>query len=59
LNHKYFDDATDVASFAKLYDELKEFEALDEKFAGAYIPSLKMLIEYAIAHVEEFAKLVR
>ncbi len=55
LNKAFFDKAESVEEFAKLYDELKEFEILDSGFESCFVPARKRLLEYSLAHMAEVA----
>ena len=54
LNKELLSNPKTVQEFAQLYDELKEFEIIDERFAQLNEPTLKLMIDYAMAHLEEF-----
>ncbi len=54
LNKKILDDAQSVEDFARLYDELKEFEILDERYISLNEPTTRLLLNYAMEHLEEF-----
>ena len=56
LNRDLLNKATSVEEFAKLYDEMKEFEVLEERYNAVKIPMLKHMLEYAAGHLEEFVK---
>ena len=56
LNREILDKATTVQEFALLYDELKEFEGIDERFAKLNEPAIKLMLAYALAHLDEFVK---
>jgi hypothetical protein len=55
LNRDILDKTTTVEEFALLYDELKEFEAIDERYAKCDAPTQELMLNYAITHLEEFA----
>ena len=55
LNKDLFDTAESVQEFAKLYDELKEFEIIDDNFAQLNDATLKGIIEYVIQHINDVA----
>jgi hypothetical protein len=54
LNRELLGRSTTVEEFAKLYDELKEFEGIDERFATFNEPTIKLMLDYALAHLHEF-----
>ena len=54
LNFKLFEQAHSVSEFAKLYDELKEFEMLDSRFNILSQVTEQVLVEYAAANTHEF-----
>ncbi len=58
LNREMLDKQTSVEEFAKLYDELKEFETLDEQFMAQNDDTIKLITDYALAHAEDFVKIV-
>jgi hypothetical protein len=57
LNKKYFDAAESVEEFAKLYDELKEFESLDASYSDISGVATKVLLDYALSKIDEIAEL--
>ena len=58
LNRDYFIKAVSVEDFARLYDELTEFEILDERFAQHYEQALRMVLSYAVSNIPDIATLV-
>lgn len=58
LNREMLDKQTSVEEFAKLYDELKEFETLDEQFMAQNDDTIKLITDYALAHTDDFVKIV-
>ena len=54
LNRDLFNNATTVEEFAKLYDEMKEFEVIEERYNKINLLTVKQLLEYAAGHLEEF-----
>jgi hypothetical protein len=54
LNRDLLSRATTVQEFALLYEELKEFEGLDERFNQLNVPTVKHMLDYAMAHLDEF-----
>jgi hypothetical protein len=57
LNRELLDKQTTVEEFAKLYDELKEFEILDSQFQELHDETLHLMVAYAQTHMSEFASL--
>ncbi len=55
LNRELFEKSTTVEEFARLYDELKEFEELDARFAKLTDATVKKMLTYALSHLSEFA----
>ncbi len=55
LNREMLDKKTTVEEFAKLYDELKEFEIIDERFQQQDQTTISRILDYANAHLDEFA----
>ena len=56
LNREMLTRATSVEEFARLYEEFKEFEEIDERFARLSEKALKEMLRYAVKHTEEFCK---
>ncbi len=54
LNRELLSKPNSVQEFAQLYDELKEFEIIDDRFAQLNEPTIKRMLEYAMVHLEEF-----
>ncbi len=54
LNRDLLGKSTTVEEFAKLYDELKEFEGIDERFAKYNAQTVKTMLDYALIHLSEF-----
>jgi len=54
LNRELLEKQTTVEEFAKLYSELKEFEMIDEEFMRLNQPTIHLIINYALAHPDEF-----
>ena len=54
LNIQLLDKETTPEEFSKLYDELKEFEILDERFNELHETTMNSLATYAQYHLEEF-----
>jgi hypothetical protein len=55
LNRELLDKQTTAEEFAKLYDELKEFEQIDETFQQLDADTVQRLAENAVNKIEEFA----
>lgn len=56
LNRELLDGPKTVEEFAKLYDELKEFEGIDARYHALARQTTKQLLAYAMAHLEEFVQ---
>lgn len=56
LNRELLDGSKTVEEFAKLYDELKEFEGIDQRYYQLHKPTTKTLLAYAISHLDEFVQ---
>lgn len=54
LNRDLLGKSTTVEEFARLYDELKEFEGIDERFAKYNAQTVKTMLDYALIHLSEF-----
>ena len=54
LNRELLTKPATVQEFALLYDELKEFEEIDARFSRLDIMTVKVMLEYAAAHLNEF-----
>jgi hypothetical protein len=54
LNRDILEKATTVQEFALLYDELKEFEGIDERFTKLNEATVNNMLEYATTHLDEF-----
>jgi hypothetical protein len=54
LNKDILSKPTTVQEFAQLYDELKEFEGIDERFSQLNDLTVKLLLQYAFTHLDEF-----
>jgi hypothetical protein len=55
LNHDLFSKDLSNEKFAKLYEELKEFEIIDSRFATLNDATIHIIMEYARTHINEFA----
>ena len=51
LNRELLESAQSVEEFAKLYDELKEFEGIDERYLKLNPSTTKQLLQYAADHL--------
>lgn len=58
LNKDILGKTKTVEDFALLYEELKEFEAIDESFSQLNDDTNRKILNYATAHIDEFAELV-
>lgn len=54
LNYNIFSKEVTPEEFAKLYDELKEFEGLEERFNRLNPETVNRMMEYARNHLREF-----
>ncbi len=54
LNRELFEKSISVEDFARLYDELKEFEVIDGRFAKLNEATRKKMLAYAMSHLGEF-----
>lgn len=54
LNREALSKQTTVEEFAKLYDEFKEFEVIDERYNRLNLPTEKIMLDYAAQHLHEF-----
>jgi hypothetical protein len=54
LNRELLDGSKTVEEFAKLYDELKEFEGIDARYHVLAKHTTKQLLTYALTHLSEF-----
>jgi hypothetical protein len=57
LNVDLFNKETTPEEFAKLYDELKEFELLDERFEKTNPNTMHLMAEYVRNHIDKFIDL--
>lgn len=57
LNYNTFSNEKTPEEFAKLYDELKEFEILEERFHQLNEATIKAMMQYAKEHLDEFIKI--
>ncbi|MCD6011470.1 MAG: hypothetical protein K0Q79_1332 [Flavipsychrobacter sp.] len=54
LNRELLSKPNTVEEFAQLYDELKEFEGIDERFGKLNDQTIKLMLDYAVGHLNEF-----
>ena len=54
LNRDLLNKKTSVEEFAKLYEEFKEFELIDERYYKLNLAAEKMMLDYAASHLDEF-----
>jgi hypothetical protein len=57
LNKDILANAQSVQEFALLYEELKEFEGIDDRFHKQNEPTIKLMLAYAQEHLDEFVTL--
>jgi hypothetical protein len=55
LNRDLLSKATTVQEFALLYEEFKEFEVIDGRFTELIEPTVTIILQHAVAHLDEFA----
>jgi hypothetical protein len=55
LNRELLSRKTTVEEFALLYQELKEFEEIDDRFNRFDLATIEKMMQYAAAHIDEFA----
>jgi hypothetical protein len=55
LNVQLFDREIGTKEFAELYDELKEFEILDERFTSLNDATVRTMMQYVRTHLDEYA----
>lgn len=58
LNRELLDKETSIEEFARLYEELGEFEIIDSRFQTQDATTIAKILDYASTHIEEFATLV-
>ncbi len=58
LNRELLTKTTTVEEFALLYAELKEFEAIDDRFMELNEPTIVAMVNNALAHPENFVTLI-
>jgi len=56
LNRDALNKQTTVEEFARLYEEFKEFEILEERYIQLNLPTEKRMLDFAYTHVSEFMK---
>ena len=54
LNREILGRTTTVEEFAKLYEEFREFEIIDERYYRLNLPTEKIMLDYAASHLDEF-----
>lgn len=54
LNRDQLSKPNTVEEFAKLYDEFKEFEVIDARFMELNSATIRHMLAYASAHLDEF-----
>jgi hypothetical protein len=54
LNRDLLEAAESVEAFAKLYNELTEFEEIDERYRKLNVATTRQILAYANAHLDEF-----
>ena len=54
LNRDLFNNAKSVQEFAQLYDEMKEFEVIEERYLKCALATVKQMLQYATTHLDEF-----
>jgi len=55
LNREQLGRQTTVEEFAALYEEFKEFESLDERYQALNLPTERVMLDYAVTHLDEFS----
>lgn len=58
LNNELLNRPTTVQEFAKLYEELKEFEIIDERFLLLQKSTINLLLRYVMEHPGEFMEAI-
>ena len=54
LNRELLNRPTSVEEFARLYEEFKEFEIIDERWHALNLPAEKKMLDYAATHLDQF-----
>jgi Domain of unknown function (DUF4375) len=54
LNRELLIQPRTVEEFARLYDELREFEEIEERYNKFKLTAEKMMLDYAVRHLGEF-----
>ena len=54
LNREQLNKPTTVQEFALLYTEFTEFEEIDARFGALNLSTIKTILKYALAHLDEF-----
>ncbi len=55
LNMEQLGRQTTVEEFAKLYEEFKEFEIIDQRYMELNLATEKNMLDYAMQHLNEFS----
>lgn len=58
LNREQLEKQTTVEEFARLYDEFREFEGLDDRYRQLHQDTTKKLLQYAALHLNEFVQFI-
>lgn len=58
LNRELLSKQTTVEEFALLYQELKEYEIIDDRFRAEDESTIDAMVQYAIAHPDSFVRLI-
>jgi hypothetical protein len=58
LNREILSKKTTVEEFALLYNELKEFEGIDDRFTEHNEATIAAMVQFALAHPESFVSLI-
>jgi Domain of unknown function (DUF4375) len=54
LNRDLIERSATVEEFALLYTELGEFEGIDERYTKLNAPTIVIMLDYAVQHLNEF-----
>jgi len=57
LNNDYFKKEMNVDEFGKLYEELKEFEELDQRYENLKEPTLARMVTFAKENLQKFTRI--
>lgn len=58
LNREQLAKPTDVQEFARLYDEFREFEMIDERFNELNARTMDLVLRFATSHMDQCAELI-